>query len=63
MTTGTHFEPYTAPMPAASENRPALEQRLAERLLGFDLLDMPRCGRPGYRGHGEMCYLPGNKGG
>ncbi len=27
-------------MPAASENRPALEQRLAERLLDFEILDL-----------------------
>ena len=63
-TTETHFEPHTAPMPAPSETLPVLEQRLAEHLLGFELLDMPpRCGRPGYRGPGEMCYLPGHKGG
>ncbi len=26
-------------MPATSETRPALERRLAERLLGYELLD------------------------
>ncbi len=28
-------------MPAASETLPAVERRLAERLLGYELLDMP----------------------
>ncbi len=35
-----------APMPAASETLPALEQRLAERLLAFERLDEAwPCGR------------------
>ncbi len=39
MTTEADFGLSSAPIPAASETLPGLEQRLAERLLAFERLD------------------------
>ena len=39
MTPQTNFGLSSAPMSAASESLPVLEQRLAERLLAFERLD------------------------